>query len=148
MRPILQVIKWKQDIDQKVLDASSNPVPVVLLMVTNRNQHSLGYFIPAATNNSSITSAQPRDVISFARAMFHHAHFYRTSAICPKTRPYLPVKNCSSSSLNTSASCVFARVPRLFPPEIESCDDDNAAVFLRSMKHQRASRLTRLVVRQ
>lgn len=29
----LQVTKWKQDIDQKVVDASGNPVPVVLLMV-------------------------------------------------------------------------------------------------------------------
>ena len=30
---MLQVTKWKQDIDQKVLDSSGKPVPVVLLMV-------------------------------------------------------------------------------------------------------------------
>jgi hypothetical protein len=29
----IQVTKWKQDIDQKVVDASGTPVPVVLLMV-------------------------------------------------------------------------------------------------------------------
>ncbi len=29
----VQVTKWKQDIDQKVVDASGTPVPVVLLMV-------------------------------------------------------------------------------------------------------------------
>ena len=29
---MLQVTKWKQDIDQKVLDSSGKPVPVVLLM--------------------------------------------------------------------------------------------------------------------
>jgi GTPase SAR1 family protein len=35
-RTFEQVTKWKQDIDQKVLDSSDNPVPVVLLMVTTR----------------------------------------------------------------------------------------------------------------
>ncbi len=34
-RTFEQVVKWKQDIDQKVLDASDNAVPVVLLMVAS-----------------------------------------------------------------------------------------------------------------
>ena len=78
-RTFEQVTKWKQDIDQKVLDASDNPVAVVLLMVTSRS-------FPFVCKLVSCL------VVFVTRVDFAPSN--RTSATSQKTRPSPPAKNC------------------------------------------------------
>ena len=93
---MLQVTKWKQDIDQKVLDSSGKPVPVVLLMVKPPRRRGLCARSRVTAFAEQVRPCKgPVNSLRRSAAAVCHRQQVRSCALCPCTRLHRSHVTCS-----------------------------------------------------